>query len=125
MIDIVGGRQYLAFIDIVDFNGLQNLGLHKVTDTALGHDGNGNGFLNSPDHFGIAHAGHTSGGTDVCRNALQSHNGTGSCLLGNLCLLRCGNIHDDAALQHLGQFLIQFISGFFHIDLPPVFLNTI
>ena len=56
---------------------------------------------------------------DVSRNALERHDGTRTGLLRNLRLLRRRDVHDDAALEHLGELLVEFIAIvelFCHID---------
>ena len=42
-------------------------------------------------------AGNAAGGTDVCRNPLQCHNGTSTGFFCNMRLLRSGYVHDNAA----------------------------
>ena len=106
VVHVVGGGEDLALVDVVDLNGLQNLGLHEMADAALGHDGDGDGLLDAPNHLRVAHAGNAAGCPDVRRDALQRHDGTGACGFGDLRLLRRGDVHDDAALEHLGQLLI-------------------
>ena len=108
VVDIVGGGENLGFIDVVDLDGLKDLRLDDVTDAALGHDGDGDGLLNALDHLGVAHARHAAGGADVGRDALESHDGAGACLLGDACLLGRGDVHDDAALEHLREFAVEF-----------------
>ncbi len=39
----VGGRQNFGFVDVVDADLLQDLGLGEVSDAALGHDGDRDG----------------------------------------------------------------------------------
>ena len=60
------------------------------------------------DHLGVAHARDAACGTDVGRDALECHDGAGACLLGDACLLGRGDVHDDAALEHLREFAIEF-----------------
>ena len=110
MINIISRGKNLALINIVNLNSFQNLRLYKVADTALGHDRNGNRLLDALDHLRVAHAGYAACGADISRNPLQRHDSAGTCRLGNPCLLRSGNVHDDAALQHLCQLLVQLIS---------------
>ena len=112
MINIVGRRQNLALVDIVDLNSLQNLSLNEMTDTALGHDGDRHCLLDALDHLGVAHARHTTSCTDVGGNALECHNGTRTCLFSDFCLLGCCHIHNHAAFQHLCQVAVQFLSVF-------------
>ena len=108
MVDIVGGGENLGFVDVIDLDGLQDLRLDDVTDAALGHNGDGDGLLDALDHLGIAHARDAACGTDVGRDALECHDGAGACFLGDACLLGRGDVHDDAALEHLREFAVEF-----------------
>ena len=110
MIHVVGRAEHFGFVDIVDFDGLQNARLGDVADAHLGHDRNGHGFLNAFDHGRIAHAGDATGGADVSRDALERHHRARAGILRDPRLLRSGDVHDHAALEHLRQILIQFIS---------------
>ena len=56
MVDIVGRRENLALIDIVDLDCLKHLSLHKMTDPAFCHDRNRNCLLDAADHFRVAHS---------------------------------------------------------------------
>ena len=116
MVRVVGGGEDLALVDIVDLNGL---GLHKVADAALGHNRDGYRLLDAPDHLRVAHAGDAARGPDIGGDALQGHDGAGPRSLGDFGLLRCGHIHDHAALEHLGQLFVQLIPCFFHFSVPP------
>ena len=98
MINVICRSQHLAFVDIVDFNGFQNLRFHKVANPAFCHNGNSHGLLNTADHFRITHTGNTTGSTDICRDTFQGHDGAGACILSDPGLLRSGNVHNDAAL---------------------------
>ena len=51
----------------------------------------------------VGHAGDAAGRADVGRNALERHDGDGAGVLGDLGLLGVDDVHDDAALEHLGQ----------------------
>ena len=55
------------------------------------------------DHARLGHAGDAAHLADVRGDALQGHDGHGAGLLGDLGLLGVGDVHDDAALEHLGQ----------------------
>ena len=81
-----------------------------MTDAALRHDRNGNRLLNAADHAGVAHAGYAAGRADVRRDALERHDRARAGLLCDFRLLRGGNVHDDAALEHLRQFLVEFVT---------------
>ena len=98
MIDIIRRRKHFTFINIVDLNGFQHLGLHKMSDPAFGHNRNGNRILDSLNHLWVTHSGNTTCRTDVCRDTLQRHNRTGTGSLCDLSLLRGGDIHDHTAL---------------------------
>lgn len=113
MVHVIRGREDFALVDVVDLDGLQYLGLHEMTDAAFGHNGDGDGLLNAADHLGVAHTGHTARCPDIRGDALQRHNRAGTGGFGNFRLLGRGYVHDDAALEHLGQFFIQIISRFF------------
>ena len=114
VVNIIGGGQHFRLIDVVDFDGFQKLRLYKMPDSALRHNRNTDRFLNALDHLRIAHSGYTAGCTNICRNPLQRHYRTRTRFLCNLCLFRCCNVHDDSALQHLSQTLVQFILLIIH-----------
>ena len=102
------GAQHFGFVDVVDFDGLQNAGLGDVADTHLGHDRNGHGFLNALDHGRIAHAGDAAGGTNVGGDALQRHHRACAGILRDFRLFGRGDVHDHATLEHLGQITVEF-----------------
>lgn len=108
MIDVIGRGENLGLVDVIDLDSLQDLRLDNVTDAALGHNRDGDGLLDALDHLGVAHARDAACGTDVGRDALECHDGAGACLLGDACLLGRGDVHDDAALEHLREFAIEF-----------------
>ena len=98
MVNVIRRGENFALVDVVDFDGFEHLRLYKVTDPAFCHNWDRNGFLDAADHFRIAHTGNAACCTDVCRDTLQRHNGTCTSFLCNMCLLRSGNVHDNAAL---------------------------
>jgi hypothetical protein len=51
----------------------------------------------------VGHARHAALFADVRRHALQRHHRLGSRIFGDLCLLRIGDVHDHATLEHLRQ----------------------
>ena len=108
VIDVIGGGENLGLVDVIDLDSLKDLRLDDVTDAALGHNRDGDGLLDALDHLGVAHARDAACGTDVGRDALESHDGAGACLLGDACLLGRGDVHDDAALEHLRELAIEF-----------------
>ena len=123
MIHVIRGRKHFAFIDIVNLNGLEELRLDKVSDAALGHDRNRDSFLDAADHGGIRHARDTARGADIRGNSFQRHDGTGSGVLSDLRLLGGCNVHDNAALEHLGKLAVQCRAVFLffcHMSVLPV-----
>ena len=109
VVHVVGGAEYFGFVDVIDFDGLQDAGFGDVADTNLGHDRNRHGFLNALDHGRIAHAGNAAGSTNIGRNAFERHHRACARVLCDLRLLRSGDVHDYATLEHLCQILVQFV----------------
>ena len=103
VVGVVGRGQDLGLVDVVDAEGLQDLGLDEVADAGLGHDRDGDRRDDAVDHVGVAHAGHAALGADVGGDALQRHDGDGAGILGDPGLLGGDDVHDDAALEHLGH----------------------
>src|SRR5579863_703103 len=97
VVSFVGGSQYFGLVDVVDAQFLQNLGLGKVSDAALGHHRDGNGGHNFANLFGRGHARYSAFSADLRRNALKSHDRDRAGLLRDHSLLRVGDVHDDAA----------------------------
>ena len=54
-----------------------------MSNTGLGHDGNGDGLHDLLDHSGVRHASHTPVGSDIGGHPLESHNGGGTGFLSN------------------------------------------
>jgi hypothetical protein len=105
-IDVVGlisGGEDFGLVDEVDAEGLEDLGLGEVADAGLGHDRNGRDGHDLLDELGAGHAGDAAFGTDHGGNALERHDGDGSGLFGDAGLRDVHDVHDDAALEHLGQ----------------------
>ena len=100
---LVGRGQHLGLVDVVDAQRLQDLRLHEVADAALGHHRDGHRLHDLLDHVGVGHAGHAAGRPDIGRHPLQRHDGAGPGVLGDLGVLRRHHVHDDPALQHLGE----------------------
>ena len=55
------------------------------------------------DHVGVAHPGDAALGADVGGHALERHHGDRAGVLGDLRLLGGDDVHDHAALEHLGH----------------------
>ena len=61
------------------------------------------GLLDALDHHRVAHAGDAAVAADVGGHALERHDGGRAGVLGDLGLLGVDDVHDHAALEHLGQ----------------------
>ena len=59
--------------------------------------------LDALDHLRVAHPGHAAVAADVGGHPLERHHGAGTGVLGDLGLLGGDDVHDHAALQHLGE----------------------
>ena len=103
VVDGVGRGQDLALVNVVDANGLQDLALGDVADTGLCHHRDGNAVHDLLDHGRVGHAGDTALGADVGGHALKGHDGDGAGFFCDLGLLGVDDVHDHAALEHLGQ----------------------
>ena len=103
MVTVVSWGENFGLIDVVDTDSFQHLGFHEVTNTSFRHHGDGDGFLNALDHVRIGHTSNATLCTNVGRNALEGHNGNRTGIFGNTSLLRVYNVHNDAALDHLGH----------------------
>jgi hypothetical protein len=99
----VGRRQHLGLVDVVDLERLQDLRLGEVADAALRHDGNRHGLLDFADLLRVGHARDATVPADVGRDALERHHRDRTRVLGDLRLLGVDDVHDHAALEHLGQ----------------------
>jgi len=118
VIGVVGRRQDFTLVDKIYLQRLEQLRLGDVAYAALGHDGNAHLGLDLLDHLRIAHARDTAIGANVRGDALQGHHGRGARVLCDLGLLGVGDVHYDAALDHLGQADLFLEGGHFHFE-PP------
>jgi hypothetical protein len=103
VVGVVGGREHLGLVDVVDAQALQHLRLHEVADACLGHHRDGYRLDDAVDQVGIAHPGHATLRADVGGHALERHHRDGARILGDLRLLGIDDVHDDATLEHLGH----------------------
>ena len=100
---VVSRGEHLGLVDVVDTDSLEDLGLDDVANSYLGHAGDGGGLLDLLDHGGVRHAGDATLNTDVGRDLLEGHDGAGTGILSDTSLLSVDNVHDDTALEHLGE----------------------
>ena len=111
VVGLVGGGEDFGLVDEVDAEVLEDLRFGEVADAGLGHDRDGDGGHDLADEFGVGHAGDAAFGADHGGNALQRHDGDGPGLLGDARLLDVHHVHDDAALEHLGEAELEAESG--------------
>ena len=100
---LVGRRQDLGLIYVVDLERFEHLGFDRVADAALGHDRDRHRGLDRLDQARVGHAGHAAIAPDVGGHPLQRHHGTGPGVLGDARVLGRDHVHDHAALEHLRQ----------------------
>ena len=103
VIHLVGGSEDFGLVDEIDANGLQDLRFCEVADAGLGHDGDGDGCHDLLDELGAGHAGDAAFRPDHGGDALQRHDGDCASFFGNFRLSNIHDIHDDSALEHLGE----------------------
>jgi hypothetical protein len=103
VVRLVRRRENLGLVDVVDLESFEDLSLGEVADPGFGHDRDGHGSLDALDHRRIGHAGNAPVAADVRRHPLECHDGDGPGVLGDARLLRRDDVHDDAALEHLGE----------------------
>ena len=103
VVGLVGGGEHLALVDEVDPQRLQHLGLGEVPDAGLGHHRDGDRGLDRLDHGRVAHAGHPAVAPDVGRDPLEGHDRHRAGVLRHHGLVGVDDVHDHAALEHLGQ----------------------
>ena len=99
----VGRREDLGLVDVVDLELLEDLRLGEMPDPALGHDRDRHRLLDLLDPLRIGHPRDAAVATDVRRHPLERHHRARAGLLGDPRLLGVDDVHDHAALQHLGE----------------------
>src|SRR6202166_4242036 len=99
----VGGGEHFGFVDVVDAEFFENLGFGEVADAALGHDRDRHGGHDLANLFGRRHAGYAALSADLPGHAFERHAGDSAGLFGDGGLLGVGDVHNDAAFEHLGK----------------------
>ena len=84
MVRLVGRREHLGLVDVVDAERLEHLRLGEVPDPALGHDRDRDRGLDPLDHRRVAHAGDAAVATDVGGDPLERHHRDRAGVLGDL-----------------------------------------
>ena len=82
-----------------------------MADARLRHHGDGYGVDDALNQLRIGHASHTTLGTNIGGHALQRHDGARAGIFGDTRLFRGHDVHDDAALEHIGQSTLDARSG--------------
>ena len=103
VVHFISRRKNFRLVDKVHAELLQGLRLRKVADAALGHDRDGGRGHNLADNGDGGHTGNAALGADLGRHTLQRHDGDSARFLGDLGLMGIGDIHNDAAFEHLSQ----------------------
>ena len=103
VVALVGGREHLGLVDVVDLERLEHARLHEVADAGLGHHRDAHRRLDARDHLGVRHPRDAAVAADVRRDALERHHRGGAGVLGDLRLLGRDHVHDHAALEHLRE----------------------
>jgi hypothetical protein len=103
VVRLVCRSQDLALVDEVHAESLENPCLHEVADAHLRHHGDRHRLLDRLDDPYCRHARHTAFLADVGGHALEGHHRAGPSLLCDLGLVRRGDVHDDASLEHLRE----------------------
>src|SRR5437660_5367918 len=100
---LVGGCQHLGLVDVVDRERFEDLRLHEMADAGLRHHRDRHRLLDLLDLLHRGHPRDPAVPADVGGHALERHDGRGAGVLGDLRLLGVGDVHDDPALEHLGE----------------------
>src|SRR3984885_1930527 len=111
VVSLVGRGENFGFVNVVNAEFLQNLGFGEVSDAALGHDRDRHGGHDLANLFGARHAGNAAFGADLRGHALEGHDRDGPGFFGDDGLLGVSNVHDDAALEHLGEAGLEAEAG--------------
>src|SRR2546425_1012128 len=98
-----------------------SLALAKMADAAFRHDGNRNCRHNFANLLRRGHAGDAAFGANLRGHAFEGHDGDCASSFGDGGLLGVGDVHDDAAFEHLGQSSFQAKVGWASVVLHEIF----
>src|SRR5579863_4903823 len=98
---LIGRRQNLRLVDAVNANSLQNLGLDKVPNATLRHDGDGDSLFDLHNQFGVAHTGDATLRSNIGGHTLQCHYCRCTRFLCDTCMVCVDDITDHSTLEHL------------------------
>ena len=100
-----------------------------MPDARLRHHGNRDGVNDALNHVGVGHTGHAALSTNIGGYALKRHDGDGASIFGDLGLFGGDDVHDDAALEHVGKpALHERGAGYWGISLfshAPIFSRLV
>ena len=108
MMLLVRRCQHFALVDVVHAQRFQHLRFGKVANARLRHHRYGHGAHDLLDDLHRRHTGHAAFLADIRRHTLERHHGGRARVLGDFGLVRRGDVHDHATLQHLRQAYLQF-----------------
>src|SRR5690606_14836059 len=111
VVHIVGRREHLRLVDVVDAERLEHLRLDEVPDARLRHDRDRDRGDDVVDEVGVAHARHAALRADVGGNALERHDGDGARVFRDARLLGGDDVHDHPALEHLGEAALDAVGA--------------
>ena len=100
---VVGRRQHLALVDEVDAERLEHARLDEVADAHLRHHRDRDRALDALDHLDRRTCAPRRLPCGCRRARARAPSPRGAGVLGDLRLLGRGDVHDHAALQHLGE----------------------
>ena len=103
VVGLVGWGEDLGLVDVIDAERLENLRFGEVADSGLGHHRDGADLLDALDHLRVGHAADAAFLADVRGHAFERHDGHGAGIFGDTSLFGVDDVHDDAALEHLGE----------------------
>ena len=100
-----------------------------MPDARLRHHGNRDGANDALNHVGVGHTGHAALRTNIGGYALKRHDGDGTSIFGDLGLFGGDDVHNDAALEHVGKpALHERGAGYWGISLfshAPIFSRSV
>jgi len=121
VVHFIRRRQHFAFVDVVDAEGFQHLRFHVMADPAFGHDRNRDRLHDFLDQVRVGHPGHAAGGANVRGYLLQRHDRHRAGGFRDPRLFGAHDVHDHAALLHLGHAAFHSRCSRFHVPCLPTF----
>ena len=104
---LVGRGEHLALVDVIDAEGLEDLRLDEMPDTALRHHRDRDSVHDPLNDLGITHPRDAARRADVRGNAFERHHRARPRVLCDLGVLGRDDVHDHATLEHLRKAGLQ------------------